>query len=248
MDNVPGNFPRSGISTTAAERLRAGSPCAGPSLLPEEPLPQGLAWERRVQRGGRGSVGRATGGAHIPLGVHGLLCAQQRPGQDREEPQAHLGVSVWLQAAPEDGDQMGQCFPEGRAWNRTAGSCPHGRQVSSPPAGGVTPPHCGCDYQRKVTRTFSPLTPITHFVNFLLLMFSQIKLKPNNILSINKSQLLKERWDSLNAMPGSQAMRTPLPMRALLHREGVRGNTVRGLGCAAMLSGVGMRGASYTSP
>lgn len=122
----------------------------------------------------------------------------------------------------------GAVLPRGQGLEQNSRFLSPWEEVSSPPAGGATPPHCGCDYQRKVTRTISPLTPITHFVNFLPLMFSQIKLKPNNVLSINKSQLLKERWDSLNAMPGSQAVRTPRPMRALLHREGVRGNTVRG--------------------
>lgn len=70
---------------------------------------------------GWGGAGQGSrGGAHIPLGVQGLLCSQQRPGQDREELQAHLWVSVRLEAAPEDGDQVGQRLPEGWAWNTRA--------------------------------------------------------------------------------------------------------------------------------
>lgn len=131
---------------------------------------------------GARQCGAGAGGAHVPLGVHGLLCAQQRPGQDGEEPQAHLGVSVRLQAAPEDGDQGGQRFSEGRAWNRAAGSCPRGggslHQTGSSPCARATPPLMDVIIKEKSPRTFSPLHLITQSVNFHLCFPKLLKIKP----------------------------------------------------------------------
>lgn len=81
------------------------------------------------------STGGAWGGAHLPAGVQGLLCSQQHPRQDGEELQAHLWVPGGLQAAPEDGDEVGQRGSEGRAWNTEAASVPPGpAPTSAPPA------------------------------------------------------------------------------------------------------------------
>lgn len=76
----------------------------------------------------RAGVGRG----HLPLGVQGLLCAQQHLGQHGEEPEAHLRVPGRLQAAAEDGHQVGQRCSEGGACNTEAprwllpGSCSGG--------------------------------------------------------------------------------------------------------------------------
>lgn len=58
----------------------------------------------------------ARGWENLPLGVDGLLGAQQHPRQGGEEPEAHLGVSGWLEAAPEGGHKLGQYSSQGWAW------------------------------------------------------------------------------------------------------------------------------------
>lgn len=79
----------------------------------------------RAEAGRAGDTGRGPcaggGGADLPPGVGGLLGPQQHPGQGGEELQAQGWVSGGLQAAPEDGDQLGQGLSEGRAW-KTDGS------------------------------------------------------------------------------------------------------------------------------
>ena len=65
-------------------------------------------------RGGQRG-GTTWGAADLPLRVHRLPGSQQQPRQGGEELQAHGWVAGWLEAAPEDGDQLGQGFSEGRA-------------------------------------------------------------------------------------------------------------------------------------
>lgn len=81
----------------------------------------------------------AGGRADLPLGVDRLLCAQQHPRQGGEEPQAHLWVPGGLEAAPEDGHQVGEHFSQRRAWKTHSSRFPRlllvGRRSPHPAAG-----------------------------------------------------------------------------------------------------------------
>lgn len=88
------------------------------------------------------SAGGGPGRAHLPLGVQGLLRSQQHARQGREELQAHLRVSGWLQAAAEDGDEVRQRRSEGGAWNTEAACFLLGpAPVLAPLQGLVSPGH-----------------------------------------------------------------------------------------------------------
>lgn len=99
---------------------RVGGSMAGTAWGAEWGDRMGAEWGDRVggsmggPRGGQHGRPR-VGGADLPLRVHRLPGSQQQPRQGGEELQAHGWVPGWLEAAPEDGDQLGQGFSEGRA-------------------------------------------------------------------------------------------------------------------------------------